>query len=79
MKMHLATDLKSGLIHTIEGTTAKVTDKEMLFELLHGREDAIFGDKGYVSKEDKRLAREAGIYWSVLDRRGAKKKLSAKQ
>lgn len=76
MKVHIGTDAKSGLIHTIEGTTAKISDKAMFFELLHGEEDAIFGDKGYVSKEDKKLAREAGIYWGVLDKRAPGKELS---
>lgn len=79
MKVHIGTDAKSGLVHSIEGTTAKMADKSMLFDLLHGEEDAIFGDKGYVSREDKKLAREAGIYWGVLDKRGPKKKLSKGQ
>ena len=76
MKVHIGTDAKSGLIHSIEGTTAKTADKTMLFELLHGQEDAIFGDKGYVSNKDKKLAREAGIYWGILDKRVPEGKLS---
>ncbi len=79
MKFHIAVDAGSGLIHNAIGTTAKVADKSMLLDLLHGQEEAVFGDKGYVSKEDKRLAREAGIYWGILDRRGPGKQLSAKQ
>jgi len=79
MKVHIGTDAKSGLIHSLAVTTAKVTDKDMLFELLHGKEEAIFADKGYVSQKDKKLAREAAIYWGVLDKAGAGKKLSGKQ
>ncbi len=79
MKVHIGIDAKTGLIPNIEGTTAKISDKKMLFELLHGAEDAVFGDKGYVSKKDKRLAREANIYWGVLDKAGPNKKLSNKQ
>ena len=79
MKVHVGTDATSGLIHTIEGTTAKTSDKAMMFDLLHGKEDSVFGDKGYVSREDKKLAREAGIYWGVLDKRGPNKKLSKGQ
>ncbi len=41
MKVHIGTDAKSGLMHTIEGTTAKTADKAMLFDLLHGEEDAV--------------------------------------
>jgi len=79
MKLHIGADAKSGLIHSLEATTAKESDKSMLFELLHGKEDAVFGDKGYVSRKDKRLAREAEIYWGVLDRPGSTRKLSTKQ
>lgn len=79
MKMHIGTDAKNGLIHSIEGTTAKVADNLMLGNLLHGKEEAIFGDKGYVSKKDKRLAREAGMCWAVLDKAGSGRKLSARQ
>ena len=75
MKVHIGTDSKSGLVHTIEGKTAKTSDKAMLPDLLHGKEEAIFEDKGYVSREDKTLAREAGIYWGILDKKGSKKHL----
>jgi len=51
----------------------------MLADLLHGKEKAVFGDKGYVSKEDKYYARDAGVFWGILDRRGPKKELSSKQ
>ena len=56
MKVHVGTDATSGLIHTIEGTTAKTSDKAMMFDLLHGKEDSVFGDKGYVSREDKKIS-----------------------
>lgn len=79
MKMHIGTDVESGLIHTVEGSTAKTTDIEMLFDLLHGEEKAVFGDKGYSSKKDKYFARDANVYWGILDRPGYKRKLSSKQ
>lgn len=80
MKMHIGVDAKSGLIHSVEGTSAKVTDKEKLFDLLNGEESAVFGDKGYVSQKDKRMAREAGIYWGILDRKCQRnKKLTKRQ
>ncbi len=79
MKFHIAVDTKSGLIHSAIGTTAKVADKSMFFNLLYGGEEAVFGDKAYVSREDKRLARDAGIYWGILDRRGPGKQLSSRQ
>ncbi len=79
MKAHIGVDSKSGLVHSCEITTAKVADKQMLADLLHGKEKAVFGDKGYVSKEDKYYARDAGVFWGILDRKGPGKELSSKQ
>ena len=79
MKTHIGTDMESGLIHSCAVTTAKVADVEMMKDLLHWEEDAVLGDKGYVSQANKRWARQNGIFWGVLDRRGPEKKLSASQ
>lgn len=79
MKAHIGVDSKSGLVHSCEITTAKVADRQMFADLLHGEEKAVFGDKGYVSKEDKYYARDADVFWGVLDRKGPNKELSGKQ
>jgi transposase, IS5 family len=79
MKMHIGVDSRSGLIHTCDITTAKVSDRDRFSHLLHGNEIAVFGDKGYVSDRDKHFARNAGIYWGVLDKKKPGKDLSKKQ
>jgi transposase, IS5 family len=79
MNMHIGVDAKSGLIQCCVGTTAKVSDRDPFPELLHEEEQAVFGDKGYVSDNDKHLAREAGIFWGVLDKRQPNQNLSQKQ
>ena len=79
MKMHIGVDSRSGLIHTCAVTTAKVSDRDRFLDLLHGDEKAVFGDRGYVSDKDKHLARDAGIYWGVLDKKKPGKSLSKKQ
>lgn len=79
MKIHTGTDVDSGLVHTIKVTTARVHDKKAMPDLLHGEERAVFGDKGYVSDEDKRTARANGVFWGVLDKAKPKKKLSTGQ
>lgn len=66
MKAHIGVDSQSGLIHSLEGTTAKIHDKDI--ELFHGQEKAKFGDKGYFKTEDKKQARAQGIFWGVLDK-----------
>ncbi len=68
MKAHIGVDAQSGLVHTVETSTAKVHDKAKMKELFHGEENAKFGDKGYVGDEDKRKARRAGIFWGILDK-----------
>lgn len=79
MKAHIGVDSESGLIHSGEITTAKTSDREMFADLLHGKEDAVFGDKGYVSKRDKHYARDAEVFWGILDRGSRVRALSKKQ
>ena len=47
MKAHIGVDAESGLIHTVECTTAKVADITLLDVCLHGEETIVFGDRGY--------------------------------
>jgi IS5 family transposase len=47
MKAHIGVDAIRGLIHTVKVTTARVADNVMLTKLVHGREEALFGDKAY--------------------------------
>ena len=79
MKAHISVDAKSGLIHTVGVTTAKTHDAKVTAKLIRENDKAIFGDKGYVSHNLKKAAREAGVYWAVLDKAKPKKKLSATQ
>jgi len=79
MKAHTGCDAQSGLVHSLEISTAKAPDNVMMPMLLHGDEQAVFGDKGYVNEKDKHYARDAGIYWGVLDKRKPRKKLSKGQ
>jgi len=79
MKTHIGTDVKSGLVHSVEVTPAKTADVDMTMDLLHGEEKSIFGDKAYMKKEDKKWAREKNIFWGVPDRKKPKCCLSKSQ
>jgi IS5 family transposase len=68
MKAHIGVDSKNGIVHSIEGTTAKVSDKKMLEELQHGDEKVICGDKGYYDQNLKRECRRKNKIWAILDR-----------
>ena len=47
MKAHIGVDAESGLIHTVECTTAEVADITMMEACLHGEEEIALGDRGY--------------------------------
>ena len=47
MKAHIGVDDQSGLVHTVVGTTAKVSDMSQFDELLHGDEIRVSADRGY--------------------------------
>lgn len=51
MKAHIGVDAESGLVHSIEATTAKTHDSKVVDDLLHGEERDVHGDKAYASKE----------------------------
>ncbi len=66
MKAHVGVDLDSGVVHSMEASTAKVHDSQKFNELLHGDEHAVFGDKGYVSGEREEVFRKQGKVWGVM-------------
>jgi IS5 family transposase len=79
MKAHIGVDAKSGLVHTVKTTTAKVHDARMTDDLIREDDRAIFADKGYVSDKRKRAARKNGILWAVKDKRKRGCTLSSSQ
>lgn len=65
MKAHIGTDTGKGLAHSIVVTDASVHDSQVMDELVHGEEQAVYGDRAY-SNETKKAEYEArGIKWCV--------------
>ncbi|OIP81464.1 IS5/IS1182 family transposase [Candidatus Kaiserbacteria bacterium CG_4_8_14_3_um_filter_38_9] len=79
MKGHIGVDAQGGLVHSLETSTASVHDKDKMGDLLHGEENALFGDKGYIGREEKIAARVAEVYWGVLDKAARNRPLSSSQ
>ena len=79
MKMHSGVDAGSGLVHTIQATAANVHDATMLPELLHGNEEALYGDSAYHSKALKAAAVAVGLSFFVCERGTRARALSARQ
>jgi IS5 family transposase len=70
MKAHVGTDTGKGLAHSLVVTNAAVHDSRVMDELLHGEEQAVYGDKAYASEEKKREYEARGIRWCVNLRAG---------
>ncbi len=76
MKAHIGVDAHSGLVHTVIGTAGNVSDISQAQALLHGEEEAAFGDAGYQSVEKRPESAEATVVWHVAERPSKVKKLA---
>ena len=52
-KAHVGVDKDSGLVHTVEVTPANEHDVTMMSKLLHGEEETVGGDSGYIGAEKR--------------------------
>ena len=80
-KAHIGVDRDSGLVHTVKTTAANVHDVTMTSELLHGEEETVNGDSGYVGaekREDAIVRNKAGkkIQYRINRRPSQLRKLS---
>ena len=74
MKAHIGVDADSGLVHSVVGTAANVGDVTQAGALLHGEEEAAFGDAGYQGAHKRpEAARPA---WHVAMRPGLRRRLN---
>ena len=68
MKAHIGVDAHSGLVHTVIGTAGNVSDISQAQALLHGDEQAAFGDAGYQGVEKRQESAEATVQWHVAEK-----------
>jgi len=61
MEAHSGVDDASGLVHHVEGTAANVSDVTQAHKLLHGKEDAVFGDSGRTGIGKREQKRACGL------------------
>ena len=66
MKAHVGVDADSGIVHSLETTTAKVHDSQVWDELLHGKETSVWADRGYVSAAREAAFSGPGKFWGVI-------------
>jgi IS5 family transposase len=82
-KAHIGVDKDSGLVHTIEVTSANVHDVTMTSQLLTGEETVVYGDSGYLGadkREDAVTKNKSGkrIRYKLNRRPSQMKKQSAR-
>ena len=72
MKAHIGADRDSGLVHTVVGTAANVSDVTVGNALLHGEETDVFADAGYQGADKRDDA--TGANWHVAMKPSVRKK-----
>jgi transposase, IS5 family len=77
MKAHIGADRDSKLVHTVVVTAANVADISKTSELLHGQEQQVHADAGYlgVEKRAEIVALDRKIDWQIAGKRGQIKSL----
>ena len=80
-KAHIGVDRDSGIVHTVKATAANIHDVTMTSELLHGEEETVNGDSGYIGaekREDAIVKNKAGrkIQYNINRRPSQLRKLS---
>jgi IS5 family transposase len=66
MKAHVGVDVDSGVVHSLDTSTAKLHDSQVWDDLLHGEETSVWADKGYVSAEREAAFAGPGKVWGVM-------------
>lgn len=75
LKAHIGVDQESGLVHTLVTTAANVADISQTPALLHGQEEAVWADAGYVGVDKREDVKEAlaangqEVQWHIAKRR----------
>jgi transposase, IS5 family len=75
MKAHIGVDVASGLVHTVMGTAANEADITRAAELLHGQEEAVFGDAGYNGADKRPELADREVSWNIAVKRSIIKAL----
>ncbi len=77
MKAHIGVDAESGLVHTVSGTAANVSDVTETHALLHGEETAVFADSGYTGVAKREENKDTIVDWYVAAKPSAIKRMHA--
>ena len=76
MKAHIGVDASSGLVHTVVGTAANVSDVSQTEHLLHGEEKLVFADAGYIGADKREENQNKPLTWRIAMKRGQRKAMA---
>jgi IS5 family transposase len=75
MQVHIGVDKDSGLIHSVETTSANVHDIIRTAQLLHEKEEVVYEDAGYQGIEKRTDIAEKSITFRFAMRPGKRRVL----
>ena len=65
MKLHIGVDAQTGLVHSFTTTSANVHDVTQAAALLHGAEQQVWGDAGYIGVQKRPEHQGRAVAWQV--------------
>lgn len=75
MKARIGVDADSGLVHSVVGTAANVSDVTQAHALVHGDETDVFADAGYQGVESREETQGIKAKWHVAMKPGKRRAL----
>ena len=75
MKLHIGVDARTGVVHSFSATSANVHDVTEAHRLLHGGEEQVWGDAGYIGVQKRQENLELVVQWQVAMKPGQRRKL----
>lgn len=74
MKTRIGADAASGLVHTVVTTAANAHDVTQVHSLLHGEEQQVYGDSGYLGAGKRPENKDNDVEWVIATRHGTRRK-----
>ena len=75
MKLHIGVDARTGVVHSLSTTSANVHDVTQAHRLLHGGEQQVWGDAGYIGVQKRPENLGLVVEWQVAMKPGQRRKL----
>ena len=75
MKLHVGVDAETGVVHSMVTTPANVHDVTQAYRLLHGGEQQVWGDAGYMGVQKRKENLGLDVDWRVALKLGKRRLL----